>query len=54
MKREVDFQISSDWSGFMEHKNEVIGELLKSLDFGSSIAESDNLLEEANRVRSEK
>ena len=31
----------------MEHKNQIIGELLKSLDFGSSIAESDNLLEAA-------
>jgi hypothetical protein len=47
MRLEAGFFLSSDWSEFMEHKNEVIGELLKSLDFGSSIAESDNLLEAA-------
>lgn len=31
----------------MEHKNATLGDLIKSIDFGSSIAESDNLLEAA-------
>lgn len=31
----------------MERKNLAVGNLIKSLDFGSSIAESDNLLEAA-------